>query len=208
MTGISKQIIKLWLFGILNFISSFHCIAQIQIQAAKYNIEIFGMDVGELNVEQKIIGHDTIVKAITSVDFKFIFTYKGIYSQEGTYRNGELLKSHLKIIRKGKVSSDTRIIKTGNHYTVIEEDEDTSYIYNKIKYSGSLVYFNEPVNISTIYYETSGEQKNIESIGNQTYHVFKMNKNKKNDYEYEYEDGILKRAIIRYPLANIYLERE
>ncbi|NOX46710.1 MAG: hypothetical protein GXO89_07005 [Chlorobi bacterium] len=208
MTRLSKQIIKLGLLGIFNFISSFHCIAQTQVKKAKYNIEVFGMDVGELNVEQQIIGHDTIVKAITSVDFKFIFTYKGIYSQEGTYRNGELLQSHLKIIRKGKVSSDTRITKTGNYYTVIEGDEDTSYIYNKIRYSGSLVYFNEPVDISTIYYETSGEQKKIEAIGDHIYHVFKINKNKKNDYEYEYEDGILKRATIRYPLANIYLERE
>lgn len=206
MTGYFKHVLKLGLAINLALLFSFACIAQ--KQTANYNIEVFGMDVGELKVEQQIIGHDTLVKAITNVDFKFIFTYKGIYLQEGTYRNGDLLHSHLQIIRKGKVSSDTRITKTGNYYTFIEEDEDTSYIYNKIKYSGSLVYFNEPVNISTIYYETSGEQKNIEAMGKHIYHVFKLNKCKKNDYEYEYEDGILKRATIRYPIANIYLERE
>jgi hypothetical protein len=206
MTAISNYVLKWGLLFNLYFISSLACMAQ--KQTATYNIRVFGMDVGKLNVEQQIIGHDTLVTAVTNVDFKFIFTYKGIYSQEGTYRNGELYKSHLKIIRKGKVSSDTHIIKTGNYYTVIEEGDDTSYIYNKIKYSGSLVYFNEPVNISTIYYETSGEQKKIEAICDHTYHVFKLNKTKNNDYEYEYEGGILKRAIIRYPLANIYLERE
>ena len=206
MTGFFKHVLKHGLAINLALLLSFTCIAQ--KQTAKYNIEVFGMDVGELKVEQQIIGHDTLVKAITHLDFKFIFTYKGIYLQEGTYRNGDLLQSHLKIIRKGKTSSDTRITKSGNYYAVIKEDEDTSYIYNKIKYSGSLVYFNEPINISTIYYETSGEQKNIEAICKHIYHVFKLSKSKKNDYEYEYEDGILKRATIRYPLANIYLERE
>jgi len=131
MTGISRHVLKLGFIITLYFITPLTCNSQIQKQTAKYNIKVFGMDVGELNIEQQIIGHDTIVNAITSVDFKFIFSYKGIYSQEGIYRNGELLQSHLKIIRKGKVSSDTHIIKTGKFYTVIEE-EDTSYIYNKI----------------------------------------------------------------------------
>ena len=82
-----------------------------QKQTAKYNIRAFGMDIGELNVEQQINGHDTIVKAITNIDFRFIFTYKGNYLQEGYYHNSDLRNSHLRTIRKGKVNSDTHIIK-------------------------------------------------------------------------------------------------
>ncbi len=206
MKGIFISILKLGvLVNLFYFPVSNICMAQ--KQTAKYNIRAFGMDIGELNVEQQINGHDTIVKAITNIDFRFIFTYKGNYLQEGYYHNSDLRNSHLRTIRKGKVNSDTHIIKNKDSYMLIKNG-DTSCIHNKIRYSGSLVYFNEPKNISTIVYEMDGERKNIEAVGKHTYHIFSQNKSKKNDYEYVYESGILKRAIIKYPLAVIYLERK
>jgi hypothetical protein len=178
--------------------------AQSTDRTAKYHIRVLGMNIGEFTVNQKTMDKDISIQAITDVEVKIIFTYKVKYIQQSLYRQGSLWNSRVQTIKNGKVNSDIRLEKQGETYLLIN-DGDTTLIRDNITYSGSLLYFNEPSQVSYIYKERSGEKKPIKCIADHTYRITNGKDSRTN--EYEYKDGMLVRAALIHPLAVIHLER-
>ena len=179
--------------------------AQCIHQTVRYNIRVFGMNIGQMTVNQVKTDTCTIVQAISEISVRIIFIYQVKYIQNTTYQFGELYQSSLKTLKKEEVNYDTRITKTEDGYILVK-DGDTSRIEDKILYSGGLLYFNEPQNITSLYFEISGDKKPIERIDDHTYCITDPNNGRKSNYEYK--DGILKRAVIRHRLATIYVEQQ
>ncbi|MGV8093017.1 MAG: DUF6134 family protein [Mangrovibacterium sp.] len=171
---------------------------------AKYHIRVLGMNIGEFTVNQKTVDKDISIQAITDVEVKIIFTYRVKYIQQSLYRQGSLWNSQVQTIKNGKVNSDIRLEKQGETYLLIN-DGDTTLIHDNITYSGSLLYFNEPKQVSYLYKERTGEKKPVKRIADHTYVITNEKDSKTN--EYEYKDGILVRAALIHPLAVIHLER-
>jgi hypothetical protein len=83
----------------------------------------------------------------------------------------------------------------------------TSLVYDKrISFSESLLYFNEPTQISTIYSEFDGIEKTI--IESSTGHYKIQNPLNGNVSEYFYEKGILSTAIVHFQMITLYLTRD
>ena len=178
---------------------------QITEQNAKYQVNVWGMDIGEFSVKQEK-GQDGALKveAVTDVKVKLLFNYQVKYTQQSCYKNGNLLSFHVQTIKNGEVNSDTRLEKTWGGYLLIK-DGDSTYVHENITYSGSLLYFNEPSGISSIYKERSGETQQIKCVDRHTY-VITDEKDKKTN-EYKYKGGILNQAALIHPIATIHLER-
>jgi len=162
-----------------------------------------GMDVGTITVNEQIDGNKLIVEAISQVEVRIIFKIKVKYIQTSVYENGELVESSLKTYKKDKVNSDTRLTKKGNGYE-LNKDGEISYINDKIYYSGSLLYFNEPKEVKELYFEINGEKTTVEKLADMYIITDPHNGNKN---EYSYENGVLKKAVIKHNIANVYLER-
>jgi hypothetical protein len=175
-----------------------------QEQTLKYNVRVLGMDVGVLTVSEWIENGDTIVEALTDVKVRIVFSYKVKYVQKCIYRNGELLNSSLLTYKKDRLNSSTYFTRKENGYDLVIDDE-SSFLDNSIKYSGSLLYFHEPSGIKELYYEISGERKPIASIGAHTYQVIDPDNGRESIFEYE--DGKLKRSSVEHGIATIYTER-
>jgi hypothetical protein len=178
--------------------------AQSTDRTAKYRIRVLGMNIGEYTVTQKTMNGDISIEAITDVEVKIIFTYRVRYVQHSLYRHGSLWSCHVQTIKNGKVNSDMQLEKQGEAYLLLE-DGDSTFIHDNITYSGSLLYFNEPKEVSDIYNERSGEKKPLKCVADHTYIITDEKDNKTN--EYHYKDGILVRAELMHPLATIHLER-
>ena len=200
MKTIMKQIIVLACL-ILMFIPQG---LKAQEKTLNYNIRVLGRDVGILTVSERIEGGDTIVEALTDVNVKIIFTYKVKFVQKSIYRGGELLNSSMLTYKKDKLNSSTSMTKKGNGYALSMDDE-SSYINNRINYSGSLLYFHEPLGISDLYYEIDGEKKPITALGDHKYQVIDPHNGRESIYEYE--DGMLQRSSVEHGIATIYTER-
>lgn len=170
---------------------------------AKYRIQVLGMNVGQYTVNQKTTEDKIVIEAITDVEVKIIFTYRIKYVQKSLYRNGQLWNSHVQTIKNGKVNSDVWLEKQGGGY-LLKKDGESVYIDDDITYSGSLLYFNEPTQVSYLYKERSGEKQALKRIADHTY-ILTDGKDKKTN-EYEYEEGMLVRADLIHPLATIHLE--
>jgi hypothetical protein len=178
--------------------------AQSTQRTAKYHIRVLGMNIGEYTVTQETKDGDISIEAITDVEVKIIFTYRVKYLQHSLYRNGSLWNCHVQTIKNGKVNSDMHLEKQVETYLLVE-DGDSTFIHDHITYSGSLLYFNEPMKVSTMYNERSGEKKPLKCIADHTYIITDEKDNKTN--EYHYNDGVLTRAELKHPLAVIHLER-
>jgi hypothetical protein len=162
-----------------------------------------GMDVGKITVKQEKIGNKLTVEAISEVEVRIVFKIKVKYIQTSVYENGQLLTSSLKTYKKDEVNSDTRLTKNGNGY-ILDKDGETSHVNDVIKYSGSLLYFNEPTNITDLYFEINGEKTTVKPLGNHKYEVTDPHNGNLN--EYNYKNGMLTNAVIKHSLANVYLE--
>lgn len=178
--------------------------AQPARQIAKYRLHVLGMNIGEYMVTQETRDDEINIKAITDVEVKIVFTYRVKYIQHSIYRDGSLWSCHVQTIKNGKINSDLHMEKRGEAYLRVE-DGDSTMVHDKITYSGSMLYFNEPKTVSMMYNERSGESKLLKRGADHTYLITDEKNNKTN--EYHYQDGVLTCAELKHSLAVIHLER-
>lgn len=202
------RIIKYIRYGLVLLVV-FSCIASVSAQltdrTAKYRLRVLGMNIGEFTVSQKMVDGDMRIEAITDVEVKIIFTYRVRYIQNSLYREGILWSSHVQTIKNGKLNSDMRLEKKNETSYLLVEDGDTALVHGNIDYSGSLLYFNEPKQVPYLYNERSGEKKSLKAVADHTYVIIEGKDKKTN--EYEYEEGVLARALLIHPLATVHMER-
>ena len=178
------------------------CNAQTEIKTAVYDIHAMGMDVGTITVNQEIKGDAIFVEAISEVEVRIIFKIKMKYIQTSIYRKGEMQESLLKTYKKDRVNSTTRLTKKDAGYT-LDKDGAISYVEDIINYSGSLLWFNEPKDGIDMYFEINGKKTIVKSAGTHEYSITDPHNGNKN--EYTFENGMLKQAIIKHAMANVYL---
>lgn len=178
--------------------------AQAFERSAKYQISVWGINIGEFTVDQKMVDNDITVEAIADVNVRMIFTYQVKYTQQSFYKHGILRSSHVETWKNGKINSNTRLERQAENY-LLTIDGDASLINEPITYSGSLLYFMEPALVDCIYNERNGEKNRIKSLDDHTYAIVDKNGNKTNTYEYQ--EGVLIRAELIHTLATIHLKR-
>lgn len=185
-------------------ITSMHVNAQHDIKSLKYNVKALGKNVGEFTVSQNTNDEGILnIESVTEIKIKMLVSYHVKYTLQSTHKNGNLIQSHLQTTKNDKIDSDTWLIANANNYICIK-NQDTTLIKDQISYTGSLLYFNEPINIKHVYKEKSGEKRQIKSIGDHMYALI----NNKGDttHEYTFKDGIMVNATIKNTIADIYLE--
>jgi len=187
-------------FGLLVSVSAF---SQPANQTIKYDLRVLGMNIGKFTVTQQTRGDEISIEAVTDVKVKIIFTYKVKFLQHTLYKDGMLANSHVETIKNGKVNSDTRLTKEGSAYILVK-DGDSTLIHDQITYSGSLLYFNEPEQVPSIYKEISGDKSSINPAGDHTYVVTDEKGRVTN--KYEYKNGMLDQAELKHTLATIYMK--
>jgi hypothetical protein len=163
-----------------------------------------GIDVGELRVEEKQIGNDLFIQALTDVEVRILFRFRVQYVQHAHYSSGELVRSSLKTYRKEKLNSSVELIRTDVGYLLID-GADTSVINDRITYSGSLLYFHEPSGILDMYIELSGRKVALESTGVHEYRM--VNPDNGKETLFYYDNGELSGTRIGHRLATIHTER-
>jgi len=179
--------------------------AQQKNKVLKYNVRVMGLNIGELTVNEYKNNDSLIIEAITNVEVNIVFKYQVKYYQRSIYYNGELLSSHLQTLKNGDVHSDTWLKKDHDKYFLVKKG-NTTIIKDKINYSGSLLYFNEPVKTNTIYMEINGEKNIIKPVSDNVYEIIDKNNHQKG--KYTYKNGILQKSVVNHSIANIYLERK
>ncbi|MCG6190394.1 DUF6134 family protein [Maribellus maritimus] len=171
---------------------------------SKYNLEMMGAKVGEFSVTQKIENGKLNIEAITDIKVKLLFSYRVKYVQNTVYEQGVLKSSKVKTYKNGKLNSDMVLKQQKDAYLLVV-DGDTAVVNDSITYSGSLLYFNEPLGIKQLYKERTAEMMQITSLSEHTYVV--NDEKEKELNRYIYKNGVLEYAKMRHALGMLELKR-
>jgi len=199
--NIDFKTILVLLLGILFFAS---VSAKTEELATKYNIQMLGVSIGEFSVTQTSKNGNVNIEAITDVKVNLLFSYRIKYVQKTVYKQDILQSSHVETYKNGQLNSTIWLKREKDSYLLISE-KDTSVIHDLIRYSGSLIYFNEPKGIKKIYKERSAEMRPLEEVDEHTY-IIKDKKGRELN-RYFYENGILQSAKMRHTLGSLELNQ-
>ena len=195
------KFISVFLPGILFIIS---IPAKSKEMTSKYNLEMLGAKVGEFSVTQKNKNGNVNIEAITDVKVNLLFSYRVKYIQNTVYEQGVLKSSNVKTYKNGKLNSNTVLKQEKDAYLLVA-DGDTTVINGSITYSGSLLYFNEPLGIKQLYKERTAEMRQITLLSE---HIYVVNDEKERELNrYIYKDGVLEYAKMRHTLGTLELKR-
>ena len=167
-----------------------------------YDLSVAGNSIGNLTAVKTVIGN-SITYTANSSDTIHLFgetqisTSLAVVSIDGIFQS-----SHYKIEKNGTINDEsTTILKNGVYY--ISHNGKTSQINSPITYSTTMLYFDEPKKVSSVFAELEGINKNIESLGASIYQLTDPGNHHTNSYTYE--NGILKEALVSHMLFNFKL---
>lgn len=160
---------------------------------------------GELKVSSVESDSITRIKVMSALKVTMIFSITVKYTLTTIYKYNELYSSSAVTFRNDKLHSVANTTKVGSQYLFKKDDEEHNYT-KKIPFSESLLYFNEPKNIVTIYSEFDGVEKAVTSNGNGHYSL--KNPINGNISEYFYEGGLLEKAIVSIQLMTVYIKKK
>ncbi len=172
-------------------------------QTLQYTISSKKKQLGTLKVEKTKRDSVHQIEVFSNVNFRFFIKIALDYKLKCTYFEDELLRSSVTTYVNGKENSFLKTEKKDNYYEVTDDGETSKY-YNSIGLSGALSYFKEPYNMSTIYSDFYGYDKNIEKVED---HIYKVTNPKNGQIsEYFYKDGFLNKAIIHHFLMTFTMQ--
>ena len=173
--------------------------------SAKYSIHMLGANIGEFSVSQTNKNGSIAIEATTDLKINLLFSYRLKYVQNTFYNEGIMQSAHVKTYKNGKLNSEMWLKHEKGSYLLIT-DGDTTIISDSITYSGSMIYFNEPIGIENIYKERSAEMMQISPVSEHVY-IIKDEKDREIN-RYYYEEGVLQYAKMKHNLGTIELKKE
>ncbi len=172
----------------LLFVVCMFIVQPVFTQTFTYAISSGKNHIGTLQAIKTVTNDRTQISVNSKVKVKLFISIDFEYKLNATYKNGQLLFGSVTTYVNGKVHSTSTTEKSNDYYT-IEKDGHQSTFFDKITYSGALLYFEEPKGISTLFSEFDTINKPIRLIATGEYQLT----NPKNGRlsEYLYKNGIL-----------------
>ena len=194
---LSKIVILLTLLLLVPFITF--------SQVLKYKITANDTYLGELTATRSYKDDITEIEVISKVKVNLFIKVNLTYKLNCTYKNNELLFSSVTTYVNGKLHSTSVTKKNEENYTITKDGHSSLY-YNKINYSGALLYFVEPKGKSKIYSEFDNFDKPLQETATHRYET----ENPKNGHisNYIYKNGELQSSTIHHTLLTFSIIKE
>lgn len=179
----------------------FNTYSQDQLQ---YKITANDNEIGKLQVKKSIENNTINYSAKSDSKFKLFVSVDFSYKLNCIYKDNELLFSSVTTYVNGSKHSTATTEKIKANVYVLNNNGHENRIFEPIFYSGVLLYFNEPKNISKVYSEFYNNFNPLKQIAIHTYQL--TNSQNGNLSEYFYVNGILQKATIHHTLMSFNLE--
>lgn len=173
-------------------------------QTMVYSITSNKKPLGQITVSKKQVNDLLKVEVVSQVNVKILINIDLKYNLDATYKNGELVKSSVSTFANGKPHSSSVTEKTARGYRITKDDDISSFL-NQIHYSGAMLYWKEPNNVSKIYSEIDNIEKTIKKAGPGHYQLSEGKNKQSNDYYYQ--NGTLKKAVIKHAIMTFELNK-
>lgn len=171
------------------------------------NFSIFSTDkdlLGNLKVVSTKSDTATTISVTCLFTVKLLITIDVRYILTTVFKENQLYTGEIRTYRNNELHSAMNTDKVGNHYIFTKDGKQSVYA-NPILFSESMLYFNEPNDLASIYSEFDGVEKSIfePSLG----HYRIRNPLNGNFSDYFYESGLLKAAFVNLDMMMVYVEK-
>ncbi|WP_179022185.1 DUF6134 family protein [Winogradskyella forsetii] len=173
-----------------------------QNETLNYDLSVAGNSIGTLTTVKTVKGNSITYTANSTATVHLFGETQISTSLTVEFTNGILQSSHYKIEKNGTLNDESTIILKDGVYT-INHNGKTSQINTPITYTTTMLYFDEPKKVDTIFAELEGINKNITKLETSIYQLTDPGNNHTNNYTYE--NGVLKEALISHTLFNFKL---
>ena len=186
--------------SILFVVGTLFCLsANAQIYLRNYEISSSDKVVGGISATRTPEGDYVRYDVSSEVSMRILFEVNVSYKVQAIYQNDVLVSSSATVYLNGNVQNNVNCQRTGDHYTIVA-DGHTTRIYEDIKWSSALLYFNKPKDVRKIFSETEGIFKNLSETADGK---FKLKDPEKetivNTYTFSSDQG-LQSIILERPL--------
>jgi len=172
-------------------------------QKQEYNIVKGGKTIGNLLAEKKIIGDTTIITITSEAKFKLLFSFNVSYLLEEKFVGDILVSGNAINYLNGKIQKTSSVQKKGNKYIVELDGEPSEFALNKISYSITSIYFEQPPQLNlTIFSQQFADFLPLYYRSNNEYELESANGNN----NYSYQNGILETVKISRNYATFYFK--
>ena len=173
-----------------------------QNETLNYDLSVAGNSIGTLTTVKTVKGNSITYTANSTATVHIFGETQISTSLTEEFTNGILQSSHYKIEKNGTLNDESTIILKDGVYT-INHNGKTSQINTPITYTTTMLYFDEPKKVDTIFAELEGINKNITKLETSIYQLTDPGNHHTNNYTYE--NGVLKEALISHTLFNFKL---
>ena len=168
-----------------------------QLQTLHYDLYTIHKHIGELTVTETSKDDKLIIDINCEVKISMGLALHVKYLLHSVFKNKKLLKANVESFVNKKKHSDSQIEQKGSRYKVCIDDDNTFYP-DPIEFSGSMLYFHEPLNVHYVFSEIDGIDKSITKTGTNSYEL----ENPENGQisRYIYKDGVLQKLSVQHAL--------
>ena len=174
-------------------------------QTLNYKIILNKNEVG-LFIINRIIDNGVVeIQAESRTSLHIFKTIEISYTLESKYKDGFLEFCSINTYVNNQIYSSVNTERTGDKYRINKDGKITEFL-DDILYSGSLMYYKEPLTEIKMYSEFNSIVKKINKVEAHKYEIIDMENGNKNIYFYK--DGILERALIPHTFSTFELIRK
>lgn len=160
-----------------------------------YKIIKSGNEIGWLKLEKNIVGNSSELVLVSEIKTKIFFPIKVYAKESSIFEKGNLIYSSL--IRKTndavKLDKQTRFI--ANEYEVLQNGEKEKLPFYTINTNLLCLYFQEPINLKSVYSDNQQCFVNITKTADGGYNVKFPNGNSNSFY---YKEGVCTKIKIMH----------
>ena len=172
--------------------------------AIKFDVILYGKKIGSMTINKEV-RNDTVSYVLQGRSTAKILwmEYDDISRYEVKYKGDKILYCKYKEDMNGKLKHFTELTYDGKEYKATTKS-GIKKITPDVAPSLLWLYYNEPVNVSKIFYEAQLISTPLE-MKNPGHYIFKNNEGHNN--EYIYRNGRLEELIFETPIATVRMKR-
>ncbi len=170
-------------------------------------MKALGMEIGSVHTSSKKVGEDIYFQNTSLMEVDLLFKkIKMEIVGKAHYRSGQLISSSSRVIANGELHNSASIEWQGNQYAVKIDGELKPALKSPIYYSGTVLYYQEPLGKNRALSESSGVEMVITPLGGGKYQVIDPVNDRK--MVHFYENGVQTQVQIKHPILTVSLIRQ
>ena len=174
-----------------------------EVQRMQYRVFLDGRAIGTYDVNRTDLNGSSHFRVETNMAVGLIRKSEHRFSLLSSFNDSKLLSSNLKTWVNQKLETSSDLRWNGEQYVKQDGENLTDICTDLVSYSSACVYFVEPVNRTSLFYEKYGKDLTLFKLEDHKYEVKLPN----GTFErYTYKDGLVSKVEFVQSFTTITLE--